>query len=123
MVKQPNESIYVKSSNRINAMRQVYEMRYMQNLSVPEIISKTGIKQTQIYRFLHTFASEYPDLVGQMKKKREDVTPDEYQKLLEELSTLRSELKREKLRADFYEEMVAFGKEVYGIDLKKTGTK
>jgi hypothetical protein len=98
-------------------------MRYMQNLSVPEIISKTGIKQTQIYRFLHTFASEYPDLVGQMKKKREDVTPDEYQKLLEELSTLRSELKREKLRADFYEEMVAFGKEVYGIDLKKAGTK
>ena len=123
MVKQPNESIYVKSSNRINAMRQVYEMRYMQNLSVPEIISKTGIKQTQIYRFLHTFASEYPDLVGQMKKKREDLTPDEYQKLLEELSTLRSELKREKLRADFYEEMVAFGKEVYGIDLKKAGTK
>ena len=123
MVKQPNESIYVKSSNRINAMRQVYEMRYMQNLSIPEIISKTGIKQTQIYRFLHTFASEYPDLVGQMKKKREDVTPDEYQKLLEELSTLRSELKREKLRADFYEEMVAFGKEVYGIDLKKAGTK
>ena len=123
MVKQPNESNYVKSSNRINAMRQVYEMRYMQNLSVPEIISKTGIKQTQIYRFLHTFASEYPDLVGQMKKKREDVTPDEYQKLLEELSTLRSELKREKLRADFYEEMVAFGKEVYGIDLKKAGTK
>jgi hypothetical protein len=58
-----------------------------------------------------------------MKKKREDVTPDEYQKLLEELSTLRSELKREKLRADFYEEMVAFGKEVYGIDLKKAGTK
>ena len=25
----------------------------------------------------------------------------------------------QKLRADFYEEMVAFGKEVYGIDLKK----
>ena len=24
---------------------------------------------------------------------------------------------------DFYEEMVAFGKEVYGIDLKKAGTK
>ena len=26
-------------------------------------------------------------------------------------------------RADFYEEMVDFGKEVYGIDLKKAGTK
>ena len=29
------------------------------------------------------------------------------------------QLKKERLRADFYEEMVAFGKEVYGIDLKK----
>lgn len=36
---------------------------------------------------------------------------------------LKGELKREKLRADFYEEMVEFGKDVYGIDLKKAGTK
>ena len=113
----------MKSSNRINDMRQVYEMRHMDHLSVSEIVSKTGIKRTQVYSFLSTFASEYPDLVEQMKKKREDVTPDEYKKLLEEVSTLKSQLKREKLRADFYEEMVAFGKEVYGIDLKKAGTK
>ena len=123
MVKQPNESSYVKSSNRINEMRLVYEMRHLQHFSVSEIVSKTGIKRTQVYSFLSTFASEYPDLVEQMKKKREDVTPDEYKKLLEEVSTLKSQLKREKLRADFYEEMVAFGKEVYGIDLKKAGTK
>ncbi len=123
MVKQPQESVYVKSSNRINDMKTVYEMRHMQHLGISEIISKTGIKRSQIYRFLHTFAVEHPDLVEQMKKKREDVSSDEYQKLLEELSTLKSELKREKLRADFYEEMVAFGKEVYGIDLKKAGTK
>lgn len=58
-----------------------------------------------------------------MKKKGSDVTPEDYRKLLEEVSTLKSELKKEKLRADFYEEMVAFGKEVYGIDLKKAGTK
>ena len=83
----------------------------------------THIKRSQIYRFLHTFASENPDLAEQMKKKREEVTPDEYKKLLEEVSSLKSQLKREKLRADFYEEMVAFGKEVYGIDLKKAGTK
>ena len=123
MVPQPKESSYVKSSNRINEMKTVYEMRHIQHLDVSEIMSKTGLKRGQIYRFLRTFASEYPELSAQMKKKREDVTPDEYQKLLEELSTLRSELKREKLRADFYEEMVAFGKEVYGIDLKKAGTK
>ena len=123
MVKQPNESNYVKSSDRINEMRTVYEMRHMQHLGVPEIISKTGIKRSQVYRFLSIFASEYPELVEQMKKKREDVSPDDYKKLLEEVTTLKSQLKREKLRADFYEEMVAFGKEVYGIDLKKAGTK
>ena len=123
MVKQPQESVYVKSSNRINEMRTVYEMRHMQHLGIPEIISKTGIKRSQVYRFLNTFAAEYPDLVEQMKKKREDVSPDDYKKLLEEVATLKSQLKREKLRADFYEEMVAFGKEVYGIDLKKAGTK
>lgn len=98
-------------------------MRHLQHLSVSEIVSKTGIKRTQVYVFLSTFAAEYPDLVEQMKKKREDVSAEEYKKLLEELSTLKSELKREKLRADFYEEMVAFGKEVYGIVLKKAGTK
>ena len=123
MVKQPNESSYVKSSNLINDMRLVYEMRHLQHLSIPEIVSKTGVKRTQVYRFLSIFASEYPDLVEQMKKKREDVSADDYKKLLEEVSTLKSQLKREKLRADFYEEMVAFGKEVYGIDLKKAGTK
>ncbi len=123
MVKRPNESVFVKSSHRINDMRQVYEMRHMDHLSVSEIVSKTGIKRTQVYYFLSTFASEYPELSEQMKKKKDEVMPDEYQKLLEKVSTLESELKREKLRADFYEEMVAFGKEVYGIDLKKAGTK
>ena len=104
-------------------MKTVYEMRHLQHLGISEIMSRTGIKRTQVYNFLRTFAAEYSDLVEQMKKKREDVSHDEYRKLLEELSTLKSELKRERLRADFYEEMVAFGKEVYGIDLKKAGTK
>ena len=76
MVKQPNESIYVKSFNRIDEMRQVYEMHYLQHLSVPEIISRTGVKRTQVYKFLNIFAAEYPDLVEQMKKKREDVSTD-----------------------------------------------
>ena len=39
------------------------------------------------------------------------------------LVPLQANIQREKLRADFYEEMVSFGKEVYGIDLKKAGTK
>lgn len=56
-------------------------------------------------------------------KKRKDVTPDDYKRLQAENARLQSELNRERLRADFYEEMVSFGKDVYGIDLKKAGTR
>ncbi|WP_160247943.1 hypothetical protein [Phocaeicola sartorii] len=56
-------------------------------------------------------------------KKRKEVSPGDYDNLKREIAQLKANLKREKLRADFYEEMVAFGKEVYGIDLKKAGTK
>ena len=98
-------------------------MRYVQHLRESEILSLTGLKRTRYYEILRTFAAEYPELAEQMKKKGSDVTPEDYKKLLEEVSTLKSQLKKEKLRADFYEEMVAFGKEVYGIDLKKAGTK
>ena len=123
MVKQPQESRYAKDSSRINEMKEVYEMYHIQHLRVQEIMSRKGITQYKVYHFLRTFAADYPELAEQMKKKGSDVTPEDYKKLLEEVSTLKSELKKEKLRADFYEEMVAFGKEVYGIDLKKAGTK
>ena len=56
-------------------------------------------------------------------KTEQRIYANAQKKLQEENARLQSELKREKLRADFYEEMVAFGKEVYGIDLKKAGTK
>ena len=76
-----------------------------------------------IYRYLRTFVDENPKVAEQMRKSGTAITPEDYKKLQEENARLHSELKREKLRADFYEEMVAFGKEVYGIDLKKAGTK
>lgn len=58
-----------------------------------------------------------------MKKQGKDVTPADYDKLKQEVALLKKRLATEKLRADFYEEMINFGKEVYGIDLKKAGTK
>jgi len=123
MVKQPKESRYAKDTVRINEMKEVYELFHIHHLRVPEIMSRKGMTHYKVYHFLRTFAEEYPELAEQMKKKGSDITPEDYKKLLEEVSTLKSELKKEKLRADFYEEMVAFGKEVYGIDLKKAGTK
>lgn len=123
MVKQSKKNRYSKDVHLISEMKEVFEMRYVQHLRESEILSLTGLKRTRYYEILRTFAAEYPELAEQMKKKGSDVTPEDYKKLLEEVSTLKSQLKKEKLRADFYEEMVAFGKEVYGIDLKKAGTK
>lgn len=72
-----------------------------------------------IYTYLRNFEVINPQIAEQMKKNGKDATPDDYKALQEEVARLKGELKREKLRADFYEEMVEFGKDVYGIDLKK----
>lgn len=76
-----------------------------------------------VYNFLRIFEAENPQIAEEMKKQGKAVTPEDYAKLKKEIASLKKELSTEKLRADFYEEMVAFGKEVYGIDLKKAGTK
>ena len=83
---------------------------------------KTGLGKYTISRYLRTFEADNPQLAEDMKNKKtkEDVVPEDYKKLLEENARLRGELKQAKLRADFYEKMVAFGKETYGIDLKKS---
>ena len=98
-------------------------MRVLEGLPPKEISQKIGVSERTIYRLLRTFEAENPQLSEQMKKKGKDVSPEDYRELLAEVNRLKSELKKEKLRADFYEEMVAFGKEVYGIDLKKAGIK
>ena len=108
---------------RVKLQKEVYDLCRVQKLKINEVRKKTGLGMGTIYRYLHTFEEENPNLVEQMKKQGSNITPEDYKKLHEEVSRLKCELKREKLRADFYEEMVAFGKEVYGIDLKKVGTK
>ena len=107
----------------LRLQKHVYDLVRVQNLSVKDVIQKTGLSQVTIYRYLRTFAEENSQVAEQMKKSGTAITPEDYKKLQEENARLHTELKREKLRADFYEEMVAFGKEIYGIDLKKAGTK
>lgn len=103
--------------------QEVFSMHCIENLSASEIIRKTGLNKNRVYKILSTFAVENPELAEQMKKKGKDLVPEDYTRLQKELADLRKQLAKEKLRADFYEEMVAFGKDVYGIDLKKAGTK
>ena len=116
------KKVLLSSMDRIRLQEEVFNLYRVQNLPLSVVKEKTGLGNTTIYRYLSIFEAENPELAVQMKK-RKDVTPEDYKKLQEENARLQSELKREKLRADFYEEMVAFGKEVYGIDLKKAGTK
>lgn len=112
-----------KSSERYQLMYDVYYLYKVEHESVTSISQKKSLNRSKVYRILRTFASENPEMAEKMAKQGKDVTPSDYEELLKKVSELESKLKRETLRADFYEEMVAFGKEVYGIDLKKAGTK
>lgn len=117
------ESLLQTSLERIRLQQEVYDLYRVQNLPLEVVKEKTGLSRNSIFRYLRNFVAGNPDVAEQMKKRGTDITPEDYKKLQEENARLQSELKREKLRADFYEEMVAFGKDVYGIDLKKAGTK
>ena len=112
-----------KCSERNQLMYEVYYLYKVEHESVTSISQKKSLNRSKVYRILRTFASENPEMADKMAKQGKDVTPSDYEELLKKVSELESKLKHETLRADFYEEMVAFGKEVYGIDLKKAGTK
>lgn len=99
------------------------ELHYIDCLPFVEISKKTGVPSATLQIWIRTFEHETPELSDLMKKRGKEITPDDYKSLQSEIARLKKELADERLRADFYEEMVAFGKEVYGIDLKKIGTK
>lgn len=103
--------------------RDVYSMFALEGLSRHEISQRIGVSPSTVWRIIRTFEADPPQLSEEMKKKGKDVSPEDFRKLLAEVNNLKAELKKEKLRADFYEEMVAFGEEVYGIELKKAGIK
>ncbi len=105
--------------DRSRLEKSCYEMFYLQGFPVAEVAKKTGLSRQTIYTYLRNFEVINPQIAEQMKINGKDATPDDYKALQEEVARLKGELKREKLRADFYEEMVEFGKDVYGIDLKK----
>lgn len=117
------ESTYCEALSSVSRSKEIYGLYALDGESCNKIAQKTGLSYSTVYRIIHTFELENPELAEQMKKKGRDVVPEDYQKLLSEINRLKSELEMEKLRADFYQEMVAFGEEVYGIDLKKAGTK
>ena len=98
MVKHPRESRYSRDVNRINEMKEIFEMHFVHHMQEKEILSLKGLNKGTYYQILRKFAAEYPELAEQMKKKGRDIVPDDYRKLLEEVSTLKTQLKKEKLQ-------------------------
>ncbi|NDW13643.1 hypothetical protein D0T50_12190 [Bacteroides sp. 214] len=116
-----------KKSNDAHAfhlqIREIYRLHVMEGVCVSDLVRKIGLSRSSIYRAISTFEVSNPLESSMMKKHSKDIKPEDYQKLLDEISSLKKKLSEERLRADFYQEMVSFGKDVYGIDLKKVGTK
>ena len=110
-------------SGKTDKFQSLLELHYIDGASFVEISKKIGVPCTTLQTWISTFEFETPELSSLMKKRGRDITPNDYKQLQSEIARLKKELADERLRADFYEEMVAFGKEVYGIDLKKAGTK
>ncbi|WP_106830074.1 hypothetical protein [Parabacteroides pacaensis] len=117
------EKNYYREQERSKLHQEIYRLRMLEGMDVSSIRKKFGMSRGSVYYVLATFEKEHPQQAALMKKQGKDVTPEDYKKLQEEIARLKKDLAQERLRADFYEEMVAFGKEAYGIDLKKAGTK
>ena len=77
MVKRPKVSCYSKDAKRINEMKEIYELHYVQHLQEKEILSLKGLNRGTYYQILRKFAAEYPELANQMKKKGSDIVPDD----------------------------------------------
>ena len=122
-ITQMKEKNYNQEQARNLLNQEINRLRLLEGMDVKSIIEKLGVSRSRVYKALTTFEQENPQQVELMKKRGKDVTPEDYKKLREEIAILKKDLTRERLRAYFYEEMVAFGKEVYGIDLKKAGDR
>lgn len=107
----------------VELCKEIYRLYVLEHLTMTEISVKFGFALSSIHYKIRKFEAENPELAEKMKKKGNEIIPEDYKQLLQEIAELKKQVKSERLRADFYEEMVAFGKEVYGIDLKKAGTK
>lgn len=107
----------------VKKSKEIYERYCIEGQSLKEILSKVDVSRSSIYRIIRKFEVENPEIANLMKKKGKEVTSSDYDAMKKEISKLKFELSKEKLRADLYEEMVDYGKEIYGIDLKKAGTK
>jgi len=109
----------------------VIRLYYEKKLSFNQISKLFPLSATTISNWICTFASEKGQNEEKtMKKKTSKRTPessslsDENRELRRKLAEMEKKLKNEKLRADFYEEMVNVAEDKFKISIrKKAGAK
>ena len=62
----------------IRLQKHVYDLVRVQNLSVKDVMQKTGLSKVTIYRYLRTFVDENPKVAEQMRKSGTAITPEDY---------------------------------------------
>lgn len=117
------ENQYEKRRIQVTRDLEIYRLSTVEGMRTSAIVKKTGVSKSTVLRSIVNFERENPQMAELMKRKGKDVTEEDYKRMQNEIASLKKELACERLRADIYEEMVSLGKEVYGIDLKKAGTK
>lgn len=93
------------------------------DLSYGEIAEENGVQVRTVEYIVRNFASELPN-VPTMRKKKNEASTDDYDKLRAEITRLRKELRQEKMRADALDTMIEVAEEMFNIPVrKKAGTK
>ncbi len=93
------------------------------DLSYGEIGEEIGVQIRTVEYIVRNFASELPT-VPIMRKKKNEASSEDYDKLRAEVTRLRKELRQEKMRAEALDTMIDVAEEMFNIPVrKKAGTK
>lgn len=88
------------------------------------LCKKHSLSRTSIRNWVRIFAPEYKPTQGDYDMSKKPTESEEVRALKRQLRQKEIELKREKMRADFYETMVDVAEEQFNITIrKKAGTK
>lgn len=93
------------------------------DLSYGEIAEENGVQVRTVEYIVRNFGAELPT-VPTMRKKKNEASSDDYDKLRAEVTRLRKELRQEKMRAEALDTMIDVAEEMFNIPVrKKAGTK
>ena len=93
------------------------------DMSYGEIAEVNGVQIRTVEYIIRNFTSELPE-TPVMRKKKKDVSAEDYDALRAEITRLKKELRYEKMRSEALDTMIDVAEEMFNIPVrKKAGTK